>query len=116
LSVTKTEVKDKQVKITITNSGATDEVINALQLTWPFENGKLVQVKRDGDVIYDNPDIAAPSANLTLAQLVTDVNRRTIKHGTSDVLTLVFEKNASLAIAGYTGTLTTTGVVLTILP
>ena len=79
-------------------------------------NGKLLQVKRDGDVIYDTPDIAAPSANLTLAQLVADVNKRTIKHATSDVLTFVFEKNASLFVAGYTGTLGTTGFTLTILP
>jgi hypothetical protein len=65
---------------------------------------------------HTSGDLAAPWANLTLAELVADVNKRTIKHGTTDVLTLVFEKNASLAIAGYTGALTTTGVVLTILP
>jgi uncharacterized repeat protein (TIGR01451 family) len=116
LSVTKTEVKDKQVKVTILNSGSVDEFITALQLSWPAGNGKLMQVKLDGDVIYDNPDIAPPSANLTLAQLVADANKRKIKHGESDVLTLIFEKNASPSLSDYTGTVSTSGFALTILP
>jgi uncharacterized repeat protein (TIGR01451 family) len=116
LSVTKQEVKDKQVKVTILNSGSSDEFVTALQLSWPAVNGKLMQVKLDGDVIYDNPDIAPPSANLTLAQLVADANKRKIKAGESDVLTLIFEKNASTALSDYTGTLNTSGFSLTILP
>jgi uncharacterized repeat protein (TIGR01451 family) len=116
LSVTKTEVKDKQVKITILNSGFVDEAITALQATWPAINGKLVQVKLDGDVIYDNPDIAPPSADLTLAQLVADPNKRTIQKNQSDVLVLIFEKNASLSLSDYTGTLSTSGFGLSILP
>jgi uncharacterized repeat protein (TIGR01451 family) len=116
LSVTKREVKDKQVKITLLNSGSVDEFITALQVTWPASNGKLMQVKLDGDVMYDNPDIAPPSANLTASQLAADPNKRKIKHGESDVLTLIFEKNADPNLANYTGMVSTSGFGLPILP
>lgn len=116
LAVTKTEVKDKQVKVTIQNNGSADVFVTGLQLTWPTANGKLVQVKLDGDVIYDNPDIAAPSANLTLAQLVADQNKRKIGKGSSDVLTLIFERNAASNLSSYTGSISTTGSSLIILP
>jgi len=116
LSVTKVEVKDKNVKITVMNSGSVDEVIDGLKLTWPASNGKLMQVKRDGDVIYDKPDLPPPSADLTEANLITDVNKRTIKHAQSDVITLIFEKNASSFLGDYMGTLSTSGFGLTILP
>jgi hypothetical protein len=104
------------VKVTIFNSGSSDEIITALQLTWPATNGKLHQVKLDGDVIYDKPDVPAPSVNLTVAQLVADAKKRKIQHGSSDVLTLIFEKNADTNRAHYTGTVSTSGFGLTILP
>jgi uncharacterized repeat protein (TIGR01451 family) len=116
LSVTKVEVKDKQVKITILNNGSVDEFLTAVKASWPAANGKLLQVKLDGDVIYDKPDIPPPSANLTVAQLVADQNKRKINHGTSDVLTLIFEKNADKDLSHYTGTVSTSGFGLTILP
>jgi uncharacterized repeat protein (TIGR01451 family) len=116
LSVTKTEVKDKQVKVTLLNSGTVDEFITALQLSWPATNGKLLQIKLDGDMIYDKPDIPPPSANLTLAQLTADPNHRKIQHGTSDVLFLIFEKNADPDLSKYTGVVSTSGFALTILP
>src|SRR5262249_43529418 len=90
LSVSKIEIKDKQVKVTIVNSGTTDQILDAVKATWPNANGKLVQVKLDGDMLYDNPDIPPPSANLTMAQLTADPNKRKIQHGTSDVLFLIF--------------------------
>jgi hypothetical protein len=116
LSVTKREVKDKQVKVTILNSGTVDEIIVGVQASWPATNGKLVQVKLDGDVIYDNPDIVPPSANLTLAQLVGDQNKRKIQHGTSDVLVLIFQNNADTDLSHYTGMVSTSGFALPILP
>ena len=76
--MTKTVVKDKTVTITVSNTGTTDEAITGLDLSWPTTNGKLLQVKRDGAIIYDTPDIAPPSASLTLAQLVADPNKRKI--------------------------------------
>ena len=95
-----------------------DEIISALNLTWPSAtNGTLKKVKLDGDVIYDKPDIAGGTANLTAAQFQGDQNKRKIKKGQSDVLTFEFEKNASTNLANYTGTLTFgPGCVLTILP
>ena len=42
----------------------------ALTLNWPSAtNGNLKKVKLDGDMIYDKPDIAGGTANLTAAQL-----------------------------------------------
>lgn len=116
LSVAKTEVKDKQVKVTLLNSGFVDEIITGVQVSWPAANGNLVQVKLDGDVIYDNPDIAPPSATLTLAQLVADPNKRKIKHGESDVLIFIFQNNADPTLSNYTGIVDTSGFALTILP
>lgn len=117
LSVTKREVKDKQVKVTILNSGTADTFVTGLQLSWPAANGKLMQVKLDGDVIYDAPDLLPPSATLTAAQLVADQNKRKIQHGQSDVLTLIFEKNADPAFSSYAGVLSTSGgSTLTFLP
>ena len=117
LSITKTEVKDKQVKLTILNSGTSDTYLTELALTWPgLTDGKLMQVKRDRDIIYDKPDIAAGTADLTLADLVADQNHRKWEHGKSHVLALIFEKNADPDLSHYTGTATFGTVALTILP
>lgn len=117
LSITKYEVKDKQVKITILNSGSTDVILNALTLTWPSAtNGSLTQVKLDADVVYNGPAIADGSANLTTAQLVTDQNKRKLNHGSSDVYTLVFGNNADPNLSHYTGSVTFGSTTLTVLP
>jgi len=117
-TITKKEVKDRQVKITIKNNGNVDEIITALNLTWPAAtNGTLKKIKLDGDVIYDKPDIAGGTANLTLAQLTADPNKRKIKKGQSDVLIFEFEKNADKDLTHYTGSLSFgPNCVLTVLP
>jgi hypothetical protein len=48
--------------------------------------------------------------------LVADQNKRKIQHGSSDVLTLIFQNNADTNLSHYTGTLGTSGFSLTILP
>jgi hypothetical protein len=102
LSVTKTVVTGKQVQVTIANGASTDAILTALSLNWPAAtNGKLMQVKLDGDIVYDKPDIAGGSATLTLAQLVADANKRKISHNSSDVLTFVFENNADTDLSHY---------------
>jgi hypothetical protein len=117
ISATKYEVKDKQVKITLANAAATDVFLTELSLNWPSAtNGKLMQVKLDGDVIYDNPDVAGGTALLTLAQLVADQNKRKLNHGSSDVLTLIFEKNADPDLSHYSSTVKFGTCELVILP
>lgn len=117
LSVTKYEVKDKQVKITILNSGGADAFLTALTLTWPqATNGNLLQIKLDGDVIYNGGAIGGGSANLSTAQLVADQNKRKINHGSSDVYTLIFANNADPNLGHYTGTVTFGSGTLTVLP
>lgn len=117
LSITKYEVKDKQVKVTILNSASTDAFLTALTLDWPsLVNGKLMQIKLDGDVIYSGPSITNGPISLTTAELVSDQNKRKINHGSSDVYTLVFEKNADTNLTHYAGTVTISGTTLTVLP
>ena len=116
LSVTLKKPQTKEVQITIANGATVDSVLTALSLTWPAANGKLMQIKLDGDMLYDKPDIAAPSANLTTAQLVADQNKRTIQKGSSDVLHLIFEKNVDTNLSHYSGVLNFGDCVLTILP
>jgi len=117
LSITKYEVKDKQVKVTIMNSGSADAFITALTLNWPAAtNGKLMQVKLDGDVIYSGPAISAGPASVGLAQLVADQTKRKIGKASSDVYTLIFEKNADTDLTHYAGTVTIGSTTLTVLP
>ena len=105
-TVTQREFKDKQVKITIKNNGNVDEFVSAVHLTWPAAtNGKLKKVKIGGDVIYDSPDIAGGTADLTTAQLVSDQNKRKIKKGETVTVTFEFEKNVSTTLANYSGSL-----------
>jgi hypothetical protein len=105
VAVTKTETRDKQVKITIRNNGTSDTFLTGLDLTWPQgTNGNLTQIKLDGDVIYNGPAISGGTANLLLADLVADQNRRKIKKNSSDVLTLIFANNVSSTLSNYTGT------------
>ena len=106
LSASKYDGLGKDVQVTIANDASTDAILTELALNWPAAtNGKLMQVKLDGDVVYDNPDIAGGSADLTLAQLVADSNKRKIDHGSSDVLTFIFEKNADTDLTHYTSNL-----------
>ena len=93
-----------KVTFTVTNNGSVNAVLSSVLLNWPASNGKLRKISFDGDVVYDTPDVSAPSANLSLADLVSDVNKRTIAKGTSDKVTIEFEHNVDTTAASYTGT------------
>ena len=104
-AVLKVEVKDRQVKVTIRNDGATDAYLTDIMLHWPSDvNGKLTRVKRDGDVLYDNPDIDGGTAHLTTADMPSDPNKRKWGHTSSHVLTFEFERNADKTLSDYDGT------------
>ena len=114
----------KQVAVTVANNASTDAVLSALSLTWPSANGKLMQVKFDGDIVYDSPDIAWTAGGVTLGAggsqpLVTDTKKKTIQHGTSDVIYLIFEKNVDTNLSHYSATAkfgSDTTCVITLLP
>lgn len=114
LRVSNTKLDKKNIEITIHNDGATDVILSALTLTWPAGNGKLVEIKLDGDVVYTTPDIDPPSANLSSGDFVSDLRKRTITAGTSDVLKLVFENNVDKNAANYSGGLVTFGAGCTL--
>jgi hypothetical protein len=128
LAVTKYEAKgDKQVKITISNTGTADAFITAINgLTWPqATNGNLMEIKLDGDSLWKAGVNGAPAAgvgspvSLTTAQLVADQNKRKIGKNSSDQLILIFKNNAATNLkVGYAGTVSFQGVSpdLTILP
>jgi hypothetical protein len=106
LTVTKWEVKDRQVKVTVMNGANTAAYLTQLSLTWPSAtNGKLMKVKMDGDVVYDSPDISGGSTTLTLVELVADQNKRKINKTSSDVITFEFENNVDIDLANYTANL-----------
>ena len=86
-----------------------DVVLSALTLTWPSANGNLMKITFDGDVVYDNPDIPAPTATLTASQLVADPKKRSIAKGTSDVVHFVFQNNVNQAASAYSNGLLTFG-------
>lgn len=115
VSATKYEVKDKQVKVTVTNTGTAAVFLESLTQNWPAANGNLVQIKLDGDVEY-NVSTSGGSISLTTAQLPADPNKRKIDHNSSDVYTLIFANNADTNLANYSGTVTFSGTTLTILP
>ena len=62
------------------------------------------------------PSQASGPISLTTAQLPADPNHRKINHNSSDVYTLIFEKNADTNLANYSGTVTFSGTTLTVLP
>ena len=107
LTVTKREIKDKQVKITITNNESVDRFITNLMLSWPQgTNGNLTQIKLDGDVMWNGPATASP-INFGVPPLAADPNKRKIQHNSSDVLIFVFQNNvAPLNNAAYSGSAT----------
>ena len=115
LAVTNTVVDHAQLKITIQNNGSTDVFLSDVQINWPSAiNGLLKQVKLDGDVVYDNPDIGGGSAHLTTADLVADPNKRKLQHNSSDVLTFIFASNADANLANYSGTFAFGNCIVTI--
>jgi hypothetical protein len=112
--ITTLKLDKKDFQVTIKNNGASDIFLSGFALTWPALNGKLMQLKLDGDVVYDSPDIPAPSANLSAAQLVADQNKRKIGHGSSDTLHILFEANVDKTTAHYTDGLLTFGAGCTV--
>jgi hypothetical protein len=91
-------VKDRDVKIKLTNTNLTAKAtIYSINITWPASNGQLQQIKLGGSVIYDNPDISGPSANITIFK--GNLNDRSIDKGHTDELKFHFQNNA--ALTGY---------------
>ena len=101
LSVEKTEVKGRQVKIEIKNNGNADAFLTALNVTWPqATNGDLKKVKLGRDTIYDKPDLGGGTASLTFA----GDKKTKIGKGKSETLMLEFANNADANLAAYTAT------------
>src|SRR5262249_11142799 len=118
MSVTSKKVDKKQVQIVIKNSGNGDAFLTQLALSWPqATNGNLLQIKLDGDVLYNSPTGVSSPANLGVPPLVADANHRKINKNSSDTLTLIFKNNVDPDFTHYTGTATFQGGInLTILP
>jgi len=94
-----------ELQLTVMNKGSTDLILSGFDFDWPASIGKLKQVKFDCDTVYDSPGIFTPG-HVVSAQLVTDLTKRKIQRGTSDVVHLIFEKDiCGTSISDYTGTL-----------
>ena len=116
MAIVSKKLDKAEVQITVTNSGLADIIVTGFNLTWPATSGKLKQVKFDADIVYDTPDLTSP-ATVTANQLVADLKKRSIAHGTSDVIHLIFEKDGKGdEIGDYSGTFTFGTCSLSILP
>ena len=101
LSVVKTEVRGRQVKIEIRNNGTADAFLTALNATWPqATNGNLKKVTLGRDTIYDKPDLGGGTASLTFA----GGRKSKIGKGKSETLVLEFASKADANLAAYTAT------------
>jgi uncharacterized repeat protein (TIGR01451 family) len=92
----------KNLTFTITNSGSTAATLSQITLGWPTANGALHQVLLGATVIYNGPDIAAPSATIT--SFTGTAAQRTINASSSAVITLIFKNNAATDTTTYSGT------------
>jgi hypothetical protein len=110
VSVTGYQLKDKTVKITIKNANTTSNttITDILNLNWPAANGNLLQVKLDGDTVWQGslPRLAGGYANLaTQPGWNADATDRLITKNSSDTLTFVFANNAASPLtSGYSAT------------
>jgi hypothetical protein len=95
--------KDKQVKITIKASASADAVLTALNgLTWPSSNGKLLEIRLGKERIYKpKGGVSSVPAILGVPPLTADKHKRTIRHGKSGTLILIFQNKAGTS--AYTG-------------
>jgi hypothetical protein len=107
--------KDKQLKRSISNTGSTKVTMTGLTLTWPASNGKLLKVKLDGDVAWETKSAAgATSITINSGELTADVNKKSINPGSTRVLVLEFENNASTNVGAYTLTVSFGSCVLSL--
>jgi hypothetical protein len=92
LSTSVAPIKDRLVKVNITNNGTSPFVLSRVAINWPSENGKLKKIKLDGDVLYDVVT-APPSVDVTHFK-PSDPSKYTVKAGETDQLIFEFERNA----------------------
>jgi len=110
LSLGTQKISSKTVQIAISNKSTTaDAIMTALSLSWPAANGMLTQVKLDGNVIYDIPDMAWSAAGVKLGEggsqpLVSDPTKRLLKKATNPQLYLIFQNSAVQDLSQYTST------------
>ena len=103
--VKSTTFSGKEVRVQVQNQDSfSSSYLTSLNVAWPSgTDGKLMQVKVDGNVIYETPDISGSSATLSLSQLNPDASTRKWEAGGTHTVTFVFEKNVDTNLANYSG-------------
>ncbi len=84
----------KEIKWEITNNGDVNIAIDSIAISWPSDNGDLIEVKRDGDAIHKGD--FAPTSAVIAGGWEGDLSKRTIKAGETDLLKLKFADDAIL--------------------
>jgi uncharacterized repeat protein (TIGR01451 family) len=102
LTASTLSVNKNNVTFSILNGNPGPATLTQVVLNWPTANGKLNKILIGSNVIYDTPDLPAPSATITT--FAGNVANRTIAAGGSAVITLQFEKNADTNPGNYSGT------------
>lgn len=113
--LTTQKLSGSELQLTVLNQGTTDIILSGFDFNWPASLGRLKQVKFDSDIVYTAPALYAP-AHVVAAQLVADLNKRTIKHGASDVIHLMFENKTTGTVLGdYSGSFVFGGCTVSII-
>jgi hypothetical protein len=88
-------VKDKDVKIKLTNTSLTTKAtIQSITIAWPTSpNGQLQEIKLGKPKIYDGPDLSVSPATITTFK--GTVKDRSIDKGKTDELKFHFQNNAA---------------------
>jgi hypothetical protein len=104
ITVTNKVFSAKTVQITFLNSTASNQVLNALQITWPqATNGNLKTVTMGPTTIFNTQ---TGGGNMIDFSLNGTNAQRTIAPGASQTLTFTFANNVNTTASNYTGTAT----------
>lgn len=89
------EFSKKKAKWEITNNGATDLIVESVELSWPEENGQLKKMKMKGDFWTGEVDPPASTTVIGESEFKPGIKRRTIKAGKKRKFELQFKNKPS---------------------
>jgi len=92
------KIDKNKMQLPLKNNGTTTVTLNRVTVVWPASNGYLSKVKLDGDNSWDGTINCVGGtcfANITAAQFVSHINKKSIKAGATRLFALEFQSNAN---------------------
>jgi hypothetical protein len=100
-------VSKNEFKWRLKNNSSFDVFVTEVEITWPSAQGNLKELKLDGDKFGDNLGAPPTSGTFTLADFVSDANKRRIQDGDEREFKAKFEQDYEGDVPGdYTVTIT----------